>query len=351
MQSSTAPSTTAQSTTAQSAAPSATARTDRPLSLLVLGGTRFLGRAFVEAALAEGHRVTLFNRGLTAPGLFPEAETVLGDRTADLSALDGRHWDAVVDVAGYEPEVVRRSVTALGGRVGRYVFVSTLSVFADHSTVQDEDGELLDLDADPPPHQLYGARKAACERIVLDACGDRASIVRPGLIVGPHDPTDRFPYWPRRFRRGGRVLLPGDPADAAQFIDARDVAAWMLDCIGTGRGGVYNVTGRTLPFGEFFDACRALVNPDAEPVRIGTAALLAAGVEPWMGVPMWIGDPACVAINRIDVSRALAAGLTLRPLAETLADTLAWDTARGGPAPGAEGLTEAEEQRLLRELA
>ncbi|MFF0292899.1 NAD-dependent epimerase/dehydratase family protein [Kitasatospora sp. NPDC004614] len=324
--------------------------TPRPLSLLVLGGTRFVGRTLVEAALAEGHQVTLFNRGRTAPDLFPGVEAVIGDRTTDLSALGDRHWDAVVDVAGYEPEVVRRSVTALGGRVGRYVFVSSLSVLADQATVQDEDGELLVLSEDLPPHQLYGARKAACERIVLDAYGDHASVVRPGMIVGPHDPTDRFPYWPRRFRRGGRVLLPGDPADAAQFIDVRDVAAWTLGCITAQRGGVYNVTGRTLPFGDFFAACRALVNPSSEPVWVSTEKLLKAGVDSWMGVPMWIGAPECAAINRVDISRALAVGLTHRSLAETLVDTLAWDTARGGPAVGSEGLTAAEEQWLLDEL-
>ncbi|MFC8722062.1 NAD-dependent epimerase/dehydratase family protein [Kitasatospora sp. NPDC057198] len=325
----------------------------RPLSLLVLGGTRFVGRTLVEAALAGGHRVTLFNRGRTAPALFPDAagvETVLGDRTADLSALDGRRWDAVVDVAGYEPEVVRRSVAALAGRVGRYVFVSSLSVLADQATVQDESGELLDLDGELAPHQLYGARKAACERIVLDACGERACVVRPGMIVGPYDPTDRFPYWPRRFQRGGRVLLPGAPEDAAQFVDVRDLAGWILGCVERQRAGVYHVTGRTLPFGEFFAACREVVNPAAEPVWVGGELLLRAGVDPWMGVPMWIAGPECAAINRVDVSRALAAGLTYRPLAETIADTLAWDNARGGPAAGTEGLTAEAERRLLDEL-
>ncbi|GAA2086438.1 SDR family oxidoreductase [Kitasatospora saccharophila] len=325
----------------------------RPLSLLVLGGTRFVGRTLVEAAVAAGHRVTLFNRGLTAPALFADAagvETVVGDRTVDLSGLDGRRWDAVVDVAGYHPEVVRRSVAALAGRVGRYVFVSSLSVLADQATVQDEGGELLDLEGELAPHQFYGARKAACERIVLDAYGELAGVVRPGMVVGPYDTTDRFPYWPRRFQRGGRVLLPGGPDDAAQFIDARDLAEWILGCVERQRGGVHHVTGRTLPFGEFFAACRAVVNPAAEPVWVGSERLLRAGVDPWMGVPMWIAGPECAAINRVDVSRALAAGLTYRPLAETIADTLAWDNARGGPAPGAEGLTAEAERRLLDEL-
>ncbi|MCC9311022.1 NAD-dependent epimerase/dehydratase family protein [Kitasatospora sp. RB6PN24] len=325
--------------------------TDRPLNLLILGGTRFLGRAVVEAALADGHQVTLFNRGRTNPGLFPRVRTVIGDRTEDLAGLADGRWDAVVDVAGYEPRVVARSVDALHGRVGRYVFVSSLSVLADQSTPQDEDGEVLRLRADLPAHQVYGARKAACEQLVLDAFERQATIVRPGMIVGPHDPTDRFAYWPRRFARGGRILLPGDPADAAQFIDVRDLADWILGCVRSGLGGVYNTTGRSMPFGAFFEACHAVTRAVAEPVWIPSDRLLAAGLDPWMGVPMWIADPACAAINRVDVSRALAAGLALRPLARTLADTLAWDTARGGPAAGTEGLAVQEEQRLLSELA
>ncbi|WP_198042137.1 Rossmann-fold NAD(P)-binding domain-containing protein [Kitasatospora azatica] len=167
----------------------------------------------------------------------------------------------------------------------------------------------------------------------------------PSLIVGPHDQTDRFAYWPRRFQRGGRVLLPGDPNDPAQFIDVRDLARWILHCVTTERGGVYNSTGRTLPFGEFFAACRELVDTVSEPVWVPTERLLATGVDSWMGVPMWIGDPDCAAVNRVDVSRALAAGLTLRPLADTLADILAWDNARGGPA--VEGLTAEAERELL----
>ncbi|WP_241844619.1 NAD-dependent epimerase/dehydratase family protein [Kitasatospora sp. CB01950] len=331
---------------------------DRP-SLLVLGGTRFVGRAVVEAVLADGYRVTLFNRGLTDPGLFAEAgvETLVGDRTGDLSALEGRSWDAVIDVAGYLPEVVQRSVDVLGDRVGRYVFVSTISVLADLSTVQDEDGAVLEPVDGLPPVQLYGANKAVCERIVRDAYGERASIVRPGLIVGPHDPTDRFAYWPRRFRRGGRVLLPGDPADPTQFIDVRDVARWILGCVAAQRGGTYHVTGRTMPIGSFLEACRAAVGASAasvapaasvaEEVWVGTETLLKAGVAPWMGVPLWVGDPEFAAANRTDISRALAAGLTFRPLAETLADTDAWDTLRGGPDADKEGLTPAEEERLL----
>ncbi|MCM3920408.1 NAD-dependent epimerase/dehydratase family protein [Frankia sp. AiPs1] len=339
------------------------AGTSRRLSILVLGGTRFVGRAFVEAALADDHRVTLFHRGQTNPGLFGAAETVLGDRTGDLFALTGRRFDVVVDVAGYDPQVVRRSVDALQNQVGRYVYLSSVSVLADQSTAQNEDGDLLVLDDNTAPEKTYGARKAACERLVQDAFGARALLVRPGMIVGPHDPTDRFAYWPRRFARGGRILLPGDPSDLAQFIDVRDLADWILRSVTSGLGGVFNVTGRPLPFGAFFDACQALVStpapaaapaappailaPPATVVWVSSERLIAAGVDPWMGVPLWIAAPGCEAVNRIDVSRATAAGLTTRPLARTLADTLAWDTARGGPPDGHEGLTEQEEHRLL----
>jgi 2'-hydroxyisoflavone reductase len=319
------------------------AGTSRRLSILVLGGTRFVGRAFVEAALADDHQVTLFHRGQTNPGLFGAAETVLGDRTGDLSALTGRRFDVVVDVAGYDPQVVRRSVDALQNQVGRYVYISSVSVLADQSTPQNEDGELLVLDDNTAPEKAYGARKAACERLVQDAFGARALLVRPGMIVGPHDPTDRFAYWPRRFARGGRILLPGDPTDLAQFIDVRDLADWILRSVTSGLGGVFNVIGRPLPFGAFFDACQALVATPAPPatatrpasaipaipaapatvVWVSSERLLAAGVNPWMGVPLWIAAPGCEAVNQIDVSRALAAGLTFRPLARTLADTLA----------------------------
>ncbi len=323
------------------------------MRILVLGGTRFVGRAIVDAALGRGDTVTLFNRGTTNPGLFPGVQTVTGDRTADLSALGGREWDAVIDVACYNPAVARLSAEALADRAGRYVFVSTVSVYASQGTrqAQLEDAPVAELRPGTEFPENYGPNKALCERVIQQVYGDRALIGRPGLITGPHDPTDRVPYWPRRIARGGRVLAPGDPADLVQFIDVRDLAGWLADGCHAGRGGVYNLTGTPLPFGTMLDLCKAATYSDAELTWIPTERLVAAGVDPGMGIPLWIGEPGYEAFNDVDNSRAVAAGLVCRPVTETIRDTLAWDLARGGPPPGGEGLSAAEEERLLRELA
>jgi 2'-hydroxyisoflavone reductase len=296
------------------------------MSILVLGGTRFLGRALVDAALAGGHEVTLFNRGQTNPELFPTVEKLRGDRDADLSALKGRSWDVVVDVAAYFPRTVDRSVEQLA-EVGRYIFVSSISVYADQRVPQYEDSEVEQLvDANDTSDESYGGRKAACEVIVQQAFGPRATIVRPGLIVGPHDPTDRFWYWPKRIAAGGRVLAPGDPDDAVQFIDVRDLAEFILRLAETDRDGVFNATGRVLTFGALLSACREVTGSDAELVWVPTPTLLEAGLDPWMGVPLWIGAADWEAANRVPVDRALEAGLTFRPLRETIAAALVDET-------------------------
>jgi 2'-hydroxyisoflavone reductase len=324
------------------------------MRILVLGGTKFLGRAIVDAALGRGDAVTMFNRGKTNRGLYPGVETVIGDRTMGLSVLDGREWDAVIDVAAYEPEDVRLSAEAFAKRTGRYVFVSTVSVYAGQNTREGqlEDAPLQELrDGMTDFAQRYGPSKAVAERIVQEVYGERALIGRPGLITGPHDPTDRVPYWPRRIARGGRVLAPGDPADLVQFIDVRDLAAWLADACHAGRGGVFNLTGTPLPFGMMLGLCKTATYSDAELSWIPSDRLVAAGVDPGMGIPLWIGEPGYDAFHNVDSSRAAAAGLVCRPVIETIRDTLAWDLARGGPAPGDEGLSAAEEKRLLRDLA
>jgi 2'-hydroxyisoflavone reductase len=323
------------------------------MRILVLGGTKFLGRAFTDAALGRGDTVTLFNRGKTSPGLFPGVETVIGDRTSDLSALDGREWDAVIDVAAYDPKVARLSAETFADRTGQYVFVSTVSVYASQRTraAQLEDAPLAQLREDRTDFaEIYGPNKALCEQTVQDVYGDRALIARPGLIVGPHDPTDRFAYWPRRIARGGRVLAPGGPDWLTQFIDVRDLAGWLADACHDGRGGVFNLTGTPVPFGILIDLCKTASYSGAELAWIPSDRLVAAGVDPGMGIPLWVAEEGYEAFNDVDNSRALAAGLSLRPVIDTIRDTLAWDLARGGPAADAEGLSAAEEERLLREL-
>jgi nucleoside-diphosphate-sugar epimerase len=318
------------------------------VQLLVLGGTRFLGRALVEHALARGHEVTLFNRGQTNPELFPGAEQLRGDRTSDLSALAGRDWDGVLDVATFLPRVVRLSVDALRGHVRRYVYVSSVSVYADQSTPPVEGAPVLELE-DPNDERVesYGALKATCEQIVQAAFAEAATIVRPGLIVGPHDPTDRFTYWPVRIAAGGEVLAPGSPDDPVQFVDVRDLAAWTLDLTERGVGGVLNATGESMPFQRLLEECRAVSGSDARFTWVPSDRLLEAGVEEWMGVPLWIASAGWGAANRVVVGRALEAGLSFRPLAETIRDTLAWNAEREWPPAEGVGLSGERERELL----
>jgi 2'-hydroxyisoflavone reductase len=320
--------------------------------ILILGGTRFAGRAVTEAALGRGDAVTLFNRGITNRDLFPGVETVIGDRTEDLHSLGRREFDAVIDVACDDPGVARLSAEALRTRTGRYVFVSTVSVYADQSTTeaQLEDAPLAELKPGvTDPRRGYGARKALCEQVIAEVYGSRALIGRPGLISGPHDPTDRFPYWPRRIARGGRVLAPGDAGDLTQVIDVRDLAAFLLDGVHRERSGVFNLTGTPRPFGILLDLCRTAAYSDAELTWIPGERLLAAGVDPGTGIPLWTGGPGCEACSDVDSSHAVGAGLARRPVTETIRDTLAWDLGRGGPEKP--GLDPAEEERLLAELA
>jgi 2'-hydroxyisoflavone reductase len=292
---------------------------------LVLGGTRFLGRALVDALLEQGHEPTLFNRGRTATDLFPEVEKLRGDRSADLSALAGRTWDAAFDVAAYFPDEARRSTEALRGSIGRYVFVSSISAYADQSVPPVEGAPLAELDpgaeADEDP-ETYGGRKATCEGIVEDALGDRALVVRPGLIVGPHDPTGRFTYWPHRVARGGEVLAPGSPDDRVQFIDVRDLAHWIVRAAANGLDGAFNATGEPMPIGDLLGACARATGSDARFTWLPSDALLAAGAAPWMEVPLWLPLPEYAGVQQAPIARAVGAGLTFRPIEDTILGAL-----------------------------
>lgn len=315
------------------------------MKLLILGGTKFLGRHLVEAALARGHEVTLFNRGETSPDLFPEAEKLRGDRDGGLDPLRGQSWDAVVDTSGYVPRVVRASAELLADGVGRYLFVSSISAYAGFAEGPSEESPLAELE-DPATEEVtgeaYGGLKALCERAVRDVYDGRALIVRPGLIVGAHDPTGRFTYWPHRFARGGEVLAPGPPERRVQFVDARDLAGWMLRLLDAGAAGAYNATGTGVTMGRLLEECCAVSGSDASVVWVPDEFLVEHGVGEWMELPLWIADPAWRGMLAADVSKAIAAGLTFRPLAETIADTLA-DAASGDGV----GLAPERERELL----
>jgi len=297
--------------------------------LLILGGTKFLGRAATEAALARDHEVTLFNRGQTNPELFPDAEKLHGDRQDDLAALGGSSWDAVIDPSGYVLEVVRASAQALADAVDYYLFVSSISVYADFVGPSNEESarkELGDLPADRllEDYSNYGPLKALCEDAVRDVYGDRATIVRPGLIVGPHDPTGRFTYWPHRIARGGEVVVPA-PApreEKVQFIDVRDLGAWLVDLCERREAGVFNATSPGVSWEELTETCRDVTGSDARFVWVDGDFLLEQGVEQWMGLPMWMHEEEYRGIHMADVSRAIAAGLSFRPLPETVRATL-----------------------------
>jgi 2'-hydroxyisoflavone reductase len=315
------------------------------MKALVLGGTRFLGRALVDALLEQGHEPTLFNRGQTEPQLFPEVEKLRGDRSTDLSALEGRGWDAVLDVAAYLPGEVRRSVDTLGDRVGRYVFVSSISVYADLSVPPVEGAAVLELapeDEDDTDAETYGGRKAVCEAIVEEVYGDQALVVRPGLIVGPFDPTGRFTYWPHRVARGGDVLAPGSPADLVQFIDVRDLASWIVRAAADGRSGTFNATGEPLPFGDLLAECARVTKSDAKLTWVASDPLLAAEVGPWMELPLWLPLPEYAGMQLASVDKAIGTGLSYRPIAETIQGAI--DLAQ--PVEGV-GLTPERERELL----
>ncbi len=304
------------------------------MRVLILGGTKFVGRWLVSELMQRGHEVTLFNRGLTNPLLFPEVKQIHGDRTTDLTALAVGRWDAVIDTSGYVPSVVRRSAETLAASVDRYVFISTVSVYSDFSLPGvNEESAVAVLAADQTGEEVtgdtYGPLKARSEQAALQALPGRVLIVRPGLIVGPYDPTDRFTYWPHRVAQGGEVLAPGRPERLIQFIDARDLAAWVVSMVETQQIGVYNATGPATPLTmqSFLDTCKSVSGSDATFTWASEAFLVREGVGEWVELPLWVAEsnPANGGFFSVDVSKAIAAGLRFRAVADTVRATLEWD--------------------------
>jgi len=300
------------------------------VKLLVLGGTSNLGRHAVEAARARGHEVTLFNRGRTNPGLFGDVERLRGDRDGGLEALEGRRWDAVLDPSGYLPRQVRASCALLRDAVRHYTFISSINAYAERTRPGlEESDDLAELPADASPEELtgdsYGPLKVLCERDVRSAFGGRAAVVRAGLIFGPHDPSERTGYWPLRVAEGGDVLAPGRPERPIQLVDVRDLAGWLVLLAERGIGGTFNATGPdyTLTMERFLATCREVAGGKARFVWLDEQFLLERKVGPYSELPLWVPERYHM-FATVNCSRAFAAGLTIRPLAETVRDAFEW---------------------------
>src|SRR5712691_11659916 len=308
----------------------------KPLRILILGGTGFTGPYQVRYALGRGHKVTTFNRGKTHPGELPaEVEQLVGDRNGKLDALKNRQWDVVIDNPTTLPSWVRDAAQILKGNVERYIFISTISVYGEVKTGPDENAPTEKYEgADPYKETLeamkaggyktYGPLKALSEKEAKKWFPGKTLIIRPGLIVGPRDETDRFTYWPVRIDRGGEVLAPGDPGDPVQYIDARDLAEWTIRMAENRETGIYNATGpaKELGIGGMLDGIKGALNSNATFTWADAEFLKQQKVEAWSDMPVWAGDE--LGMARTNISRALAKGLTFRPLADTARDTLAW---------------------------
>jgi 2'-hydroxyisoflavone reductase len=308
----------------------------KPLQILILGGTGFIGPYQVRYALARGHKVTTFNRGKTHPRELPnEVEQLIGDRNGQLDALKGRKWDVAIDNPTTLPAWVREAAKMLKDNLGRYVFISTISVYADTNNGVDETAPLAKYDGPDAyketleavkaaGYKTYGPLKALSEKEAEEWFPGKTLIIRPGLIVGPRDETDRFTYWPVRIDRGGEILAPGKSGDPVQFIDARDVAEWTIRMAENRETGIYNATGpaKPLEIGSMLDGIKGALHSDAKFTWLPADFLAQQKVEAWSDMPVWAGDE--LGLARTKINRALSKGLTFRPLPETTRDTLDW---------------------------
>jgi 2'-hydroxyisoflavone reductase len=305
------------------------------VKLLVIGGTRFVGRAFVEQAVAHGHDVAVFHRSVSEPDGFPSVEHLHGDRDGQLGLLAGRDWDAVLDTCAYVPRAVREASAVLADVAGHYTLVSTLSVHPDSMPAGSTERAVIHQAPFPQTElvteETYGPLKVACEHEATGAFGNRCLIIRPGYIVGPHDPSDRFTFYLRRAAGGGEMAAPGPPDAPLQVIDVRDLAAFMLGRIEAAAGGVFGVVGPGEPIvmRDVLETARDEAAADTTFTWMSEEFLSAAGDQAQEWFPMW--EPQFPGVHTYDAAKAAAAGLRCRPFAQTVADTLAWDQARGRP--------------------
>ena len=336
------------------------------MKLLILGGTRFLGRHVVAAAHARGHEVTLFNRGNYSTEDLGQVEVIKGDRHTELHKLQGRRWDAVVDTSGHLPRAVKAATEVLRDEVDQYVFISTQNAYKDVSvagidetypraTLTDEQlnrANAIDTSGQPSYAELYGGLKALCEQAAEEVMPGRVLIIRPGLIVGPHDYTDRFTYWPLRVARGGEVLAPGRPDRFIQFIDVRDLAEWTILMIDRKNTGSYNAHGlpNNITMQRFLNECKSVSNSDAQFTWVEEAFLLQEKVAAWSELPLWLPEEAAPHLKGfmfISPDKAIAAGLNYRPLRDTISDTLTWHQTKRGNDELKAGLDRDKERALL----
>ncbi len=325
------------------------------MKLLFIGGTRFVGMHMVSAALARGHEVTLFHRGSTGPDLFPGVDTILGDRTKDLGLLQGKTWDAVVDSSGYEPATVAASAEALKPLAPVYLFVSTISVYEPSETPIREDDALPPIPDGMPltgvTGESYGPLKVLCEQEVERVYGENALIMRPGLVVGPGDYTDRFTYWPLRMTQGNEILVPNRPDQPWQMIDGRDLGEFAIHLLESGARGVFNGVGpaskKTMV--EYLEETRRAANPDCKLVLVEEAFLQEREVQEWVDLPFFLWSSSGPKSLNVDNSRALQNGLTLRPVGNTVRDLLAWKAGLADPSGLTTGMTKERQDELLAE--
>ncbi|WP_409270217.1 NAD-dependent epimerase/dehydratase family protein [Neobacillus sp. SCS-31] len=336
------------------------------MKILVLGGSRFLGKAFVEEALKHNHEITVFNRG-NHNNPFANIEFIKGDRFGNLSGLRGRYWDAVLDTSGYVPSTVRKSTELLSGHAGQYTFISSISVYKDWSqenmdesapilSISPEKADELSSGATGPLMEYYGEFKALCEREAERNMPGRVLNVRAGLLVGPDDYSDRFTYWINRVSRGGRVLAPGSPKRKIQFIDIRDLGKWLLFMMVNKSAGTYNATGPESPMemGELLETIKAVSGSNAEIEWVDETFLLERKVAPWTEMPLWLpeknGDSGNSAKGgfSFNIDKALRSGLLFSPIETTVRDTLTWDLTRNCKELKA-GISFDKEKILLKE--
>ncbi len=326
------------------------------MNLLIIGGTKFVGRHIAQAAVSAGASVTLFHRGQTQAPELADCDHVYGDRVSDLHRLGDRTWHAVIDTCAYVPSEAQIAAKYFAGRTGSFTFISSISVVdAERATVLDED---VPVDAVPAGAdwrvmvpQTYGAFKALCEQVVISTFRGRAIVLRPGLVAGPYDPTDRFTYWPLRVAAGGPMIAPDGPQRTLQYIDARDLAQFAVRLVQSGAGGVYNVVTDpgSMTFGDLFEGASRASGSVAQPRYVSEDVLLELGVEPWSDLPLWLPrakafEPMTNASNR----RARGQGLRTRSIYETARDVLNWARAANkGVASLQAGLSREREAELL----